>query len=70
MANGTVKWFNAGKGYGIIKPEGGGGDVFMHIEDVQKRGLQTIDEGQKVKFRAVDTEGGKVSARNIEILTK
>ena len=69
MASGTVKWYNDKKGYGFIKPDAGGGDVFMHIQDLQVVGLQQIDEGQKVTFKPVDTEGGKVSAKNIRLLT-
>lgn len=66
MANGTVKWFNATKGYGFIAPEEGGKDVFVHISAVQSAGLQGLNDNQKVTF---DTESnnGKVSAINIQV---
>ena len=50
MATGTVKWFNPRKGFGFIEPEGGDNDVFVHISAVQKSGLDTLNEGQKVEF--------------------
>ncbi|OHV15910.1 cold-shock protein [Methylorubrum extorquens] len=68
MANGTVKWFNADKGFGFIRPDAGGGDVFMMAQDVQAAGLKRLDEGQKVTFKPVDAEGGKVAAKNIKVL--
>jgi CspA family cold shock protein len=67
MATGTVKWFNDVKGYGFITPDAGGGDVFVKIQDVQAAGLKQLGEGQKVIFKPVDIEGGKVSAKNIKI---
>ena len=65
MATGTVKWFNAQKGYGFIQPEGGGRDVFVHISAVQKAGLQTLNENQKVSYEVV-SERGKESAANLK----
>ncbi len=53
MAIGTVKWFNAQKGFGFIQPEGGGRDVFVHVTAVQAAGLRGLDEGQKVSFEVV-----------------
>ena len=50
MATGTVKWFNPRKGFGFIEPEGGDNDVFVHISAVQKSGLDSLNEGQKVEF--------------------
>ncbi|HKC29409.1 MAG TPA: cold-shock protein [Jatrophihabitans sp.] len=47
---GTVKWFNAEKGYGFIAPDGGGQDVFVHYSEIQTQGFRTLDEGQKVEF--------------------
>jgi CspA family cold shock protein len=51
--NGTVKWFNAQKGYGFIQPEGGGNDVFVHISAVERAGLRELREGQRVSFEIV-----------------
>ena len=65
MATGTVKWFNAQKGYGFIQPEGGGKDVFVHISAVQAAGLNGLDEGQKVTFEVV-RERGKEAAANLK----
>ncbi len=61
MPTGTVKWFNAQKGFGFIQPEGGGKDVFVHISAVQAAGLNGLDEGQKVTFEVV-RERGKEAA--------
>ena len=65
MATGTVKWFNAQKGFGFIQPEGGGKDVFVHITAVQAAGLNGLDEGQKVTFEVV-RERGKEAAANLK----
>ena len=63
MATGTVKWFNAQKGFGFIQPEGGGADVFVHISAVERAGLGTLNEGQKVNFELEkDKRSGKMSA--------
>ena len=60
MNNGTVKWFNAQKGYGFIQPEGGGKDVFVHISAVERAGLRELREGQRVSFEVVvDRKTGK-----------
>ncbi|MCS6921863.1 cold-shock protein [Elioraea thermophila] len=61
MATGTVKWFNATKGYGFIVPDDGGKDVFVHITAVQAAGLRGLNEGQKVSFE-VSMERGKPAA--------
>ena len=66
MAVGTVKWFNAQKGFGFIQPEGGGNDVFVHISAVQKAGLQTLNENQRVTYEVV-TERGKQAAANLRL---
>ena len=68
MNSGTVKWFNAQKGYGFIQPEGGGGkDVFVHISAVERAGLYTLNEGQKVSFEVVRSpKNGKESAENLQ----
>ena len=65
MPAGTVKWFNAQKGYGFIQPEGGGKDVFVHITAVEAAGLNGLDEGQKVTFEVV-RERGKEAAANLK----
>ena len=66
MATGTVKWFNATKGYGFIQPDDGGKDVFVHISAVEQAGLRELTEGQKVSFEIVaDKRTGKSSARNL-----
>ncbi len=66
MMKGTVKWFNGQKGYGFIEPEGGGKDVFVHISAVERAGMQSLSEGQKVSFDVVpDRRTGKSSADNL-----
>jgi cold shock protein len=65
MATGTVKWFNATKGFGFIQPEDGGADVFVHISAVQKAGLNGLNEGQRVTFERVQGKNGKYSAENL-----
>ncbi|MDB5371325.1 MAG: putative cold-shock DNA-binding domain protein [Roseomonas sp.] len=67
MATGTVKWFNATKGFGFIVPQDGGKDVFVHITAVQKAGLQGLDENQKISFDVVQ-ERGKAAATNLKPL--
>jgi CspA family cold shock protein len=67
MAVGTVKWFNATKGYGFIQPEDGSKDVFVHISAVQRANLAGLDEGQKVSYDVVQ-ERGKSSAGNLKPL--
>jgi CspA family cold shock protein len=66
MAKGTVKWFNATKGYGFIQPSAGGKDVFVHISAVQKAGLQSLNEGQTIEFEEVANRG-KTSAENLKV---
>jgi len=65
MATGTVKWFNPGKGFGFIAPSDGSKDVFVHISAVERAGLGTLAEGQKVSFD-VTTERGKTAATNLK----
>jgi cold shock protein len=64
MATGTVKWFNATKGFGFIVPDNGGKDVFVHISAVQEAGLGQLDEGQKVSFDLQESRG-KEAATNL-----
>ncbi len=63
---GTVKWFNATKGYGFIQPDDGGKDVFVHISAVERAGLGTLNEGQKVSYDVVN-ERGKSAAANLKL---
>lgn len=64
MALGTVKWFNTQKGFGFIQPDDGGKDVFVHISAVQRAGLSTLNEGQKIRYEVV-SERGKQAADHI-----
>jgi CspA family cold shock protein len=66
VASGTVKWFNATKGYGFIQPDNGGKDVFVHISAVEKAGYSSLAEGAKVTFEAVPNKG-KESAENLKL---
>jgi cold shock protein len=66
VATGTVKWFNAAKGYGFIQPDGAGKDVFVHISAVEKAGLSDLREGAKVSFDVVANRG-KESAENLRV---
>ncbi len=65
MAIGTVKFFNTQRGYGFIQPDDGSKDVFVHISAVERAGMQTLSEGQKVKFEVV-SERGRPAAGNLE----
>jgi CspA family cold shock protein len=65
MAQGTVKWFNAQKGFGFIQPDAGGQDVFVHISAVERAGMQGLNEGQKLTFD-ITNERGKDSATNLK----
>tara|TARA_B100001057_G_scaffold53452_1_gene47462 strand:+ start:662 stop:895 length:234 start_codon:yes stop_codon:yes gene_type:complete len=68
MAQGTVKWFNATKGYGFIEPADGGKDVFVHINAVERSGLSGLQDGEKVSFELeTDPKRGKTSAVNLSI---
>ena len=64
---GTVKWFNATKGYGFIEPSDGSKDAFVHISAVERAGLSTLNEGQKVQFELVQGQNGKSSAENLVV---
>jgi cold shock protein len=67
MASGTVKWFNATKGFGFIQPDDGGNDVFVHISAVERAGLGSLSEGQKITFELErDKKSGKMSAGKLQ----
>ena len=67
MASGTVKWFNATKGFGFIQPDAGGADVFVYISAVERAGLSGLNEGQKIAYEiAADKRIGKSSADNLK----
>ena len=66
MALGTVKWFNAQKGFGFIQPADGGKDVFVHISAVERAGLNSLNEGQKVRYEVI-TDRGKQAAGNLQL---
>jgi len=65
MPIGTVKFFNASKGYGFIAPEGGGNDAFVHISAVEKAGMSTLDQDQRVSYELETDQRGKTSAVNL-----
>lgn len=65
MAIGTVKWFSTQKGFGFIQPDGGSKDVFVHISAVEKAGMSTLSEGQKISYEII-TERGRSSAGNLK----
>ena len=68
MTNGTVKFFNTTKGFGFIQPDDGGKDAFVHISAVERSGLQTLNEGQKVSYDLQAGRDGKMSATNLRVL--
>lgn len=72
MAHGSVKWFNTEKGYGFILPDEGeeeqDGDVFVHVSALQKNGLDSLTEGQRVEYSSVPGRNGKLAAENIRLL--
>jgi CspA family cold shock protein len=66
MAIGTVKWFNASKGFGFLQPEDGSKDVFLHISDVQRAGMQEPREGDRIEYELQRGQQGRVSASNVK----
>jgi len=67
MTTGTVKFFNSTKGFGFIQPDNGGADVFVHVSAVERAGMRTIVEGQKLSFDVVkDARTGKTAAENLQ----
>ncbi len=67
MAKGTVKWFNATKGYGFITQDGGD-DIFVHFSAIQTDGFKTLEEGQVVEFDVVEGNGGRTQAANVKVV--
>jgi CspA family cold shock protein len=67
MPRGKVKWFDPAKGFGFIRPDGGGPDIFVHISDVQRAGLSTLNEGERVSFD-IAQDRGKTHAANLKIV--
>jgi len=68
MPTGTVKWFNATKGYGFIEPDEGGNDIFVHISAVQSAGMDSLNEGQKVAYELEQGRNGKTAAGDLRAL--
>jgi CspA family cold shock protein len=68
MSTGTVKWFNAVKGYGFIQPSDGAQDAFVHISAVERAGLSSLNEGQKVSYDLQPGQNGKSSAENLSVI--
>jgi len=69
MAIGKVKWFDARKGFGFIQPETGGKDVFVHITALQRSGIQSLAEGQKVSFETAPGRDGRIAADRLKVLS-
>ena len=68
MATGTVKWFNGTKGYGFIQPDDGGADIFVHISAVERAGLRSLNEGQKITYELEqDRRSGKMAAGSLQV---
>lgn len=67
MAKGTVKWFNPDKGFGFVQPESGGKDVFVHISAVERAGLGTLADGQKITYDIESGRDGRESAANLQL---
>jgi len=68
MATGTVKWFNATKGFGFIQPDNGGKDVFLHISALERAGLREVADGAKVNFELESGRDGRTSASNLTLI--
>lgn len=68
MTTGTVKWFNATKGFGFIQPDDGGNDAFVHISAVERAGLSGLREGQKVSYTLTPGRNGKASAEDLKVV--
>lgn len=68
MATGTLKWFSFDKGYGLIEPDAGGGDIFLHISAVERAGIQSLKDGQKLAFEIETGRNGKSNAADLKLL--
>ena len=68
MANGTVKWFNATKGYGFIQPDDGGKDIFVHVSALHAANIQHLAENQKIAYELVQDRNGKMSAGELKVM--
>ena len=68
MTKGTVKWFNAARGYGFIAPEDGSNDAFVHISALERAGLSSLREGQKLSYEVQSGQNGKTSAENLSLI--
>ncbi|HEY8784403.1 MAG TPA: cold-shock protein [Mucilaginibacter sp.] len=70
MPTGTIKWFNANKGFGFIQPDDGATDVFVHISALERAGIKRLDEGQKVEYELEkDSKSGKMSAGQLQVIS-
>ncbi len=68
MTTGTVKWFNATKGFGFIEPDDGGKDAFVHISSLEQAGISALDEGQRVEYELAPGRDGRASAENLKLV--
>ena len=69
MSTGIVKWFNPTKGFGFIEPESGGNDVFVHISAVERAGISTLNEGDRIEYELVKGNNGKSSAEDLKLVS-
>ncbi len=68
MPSGTVKWFNADKGYGFVEPDDGGKDVFVHVSAVDRAGIPSLREGQKLRYELTAGRDGRMAAEDLELV--
>jgi len=69
LSTGIVKWFNPTKGFGFIEPESGGNDVFVHISAVERAGISTLNEGDRIEYELVKGQNGKSSAEDLKLVS-